>query len=410
MATHVRLAASQSTPRRARHGSSCGGWIMRHAWVLIVVCVLVGVGRAEEREESSTLCVVDAAGHPVVGAACEVWEDWQMGASRRMSEQVVKGKTDQEGRLAIPALDAAGRFRLVVTPPVSREDLAALELDPWTPLALTVTLPEAYTVTVTVRDDHGPLQGATVLWREPDPRPWSPQEPHEVGITDDQGTVVVRGLPKGAPREISAFLRGEEGIHPFPGCTPWVAADPTRRTMKLRIPTIGHRLTVRADGARTGQRGILALEDAGGEYGGTRRFTFGEGGVAHVEDVGDGEYVLLVLATGEEEADDLAADDLAGRVGPFRFAGGDVSVPLVPKASLRVRLVAPASAKHLGAFVMLFGNAVRLEKGKNGLYLLDHLPPGPYDVVGYGMLGDKMLHGRTRAKTGATTALELATD
>jgi len=258
----------------------------------------------------------------------------------------------------------------------------------------------AFVATVRVVDDGGPLQGATLERYDPTVTSMFGPKVEEVAISDGEGRVVVRGLSCSRTYEFSALLRGQPLV--FPGRSTWVSGSAGHPEVELYIPSRGHRMTIRSPGARRGQRGFVFAEDTGPASPMLKPFEFAEAGVTHVEQVGSGRYSVYVINEGVE-----GGEGRTGKLGPFRFPDGQVTVSLSPKVALRVRPVAPDGTTDILGVVLLHGLQIPLVEGAAGVWASDLLPAGVYRVCFIGRCGGHPFQGEELVKTGHTAEIAL---
>src|SRR5688572_255364 len=118
-----------------------------------VLAVLTGRVRSAWPEEPARLrlTVLAPGGSTVVAASTIVWQRGKRDTGA-VEWTVARGTSDTEGRVFLTGLDASLTYRLEVTPPPTRMDLALLDQGTWRPASGTVQLEHGFTVSGVVKD------------------------------------------------------------------------------------------------------------------------------------------------------------------------------------------------------------------------------------------------------------------
>ncbi len=107
-----------------------------------------------------TLTVLDADGKPVPAAQVNVMPR-QTGGGSRVARNA---STDESGIARLQGVDAAGKVRVWVNPPDSRNDVLRWHSEDWAPKDETIRLARAFSIRGTVRDRDGRSVGDAELW------------------------------------------------------------------------------------------------------------------------------------------------------------------------------------------------------------------------------------------------------
>ncbi len=161
---------------------SSGGPTGIRRWILVAPVVagglllwaLFGRGNREGGSEEGVLeepgaffvTALDTAGNRVEGAQVAVRDSGREWAHTSEPQRTVAhGTTDDRGVVGLLNLDPGQAYRLQMTPPSDREDLASVDVAQWWPARETVRFTPGFTVTGVVQDPLGRSLGDVTVTR-----------------------------------------------------------------------------------------------------------------------------------------------------------------------------------------------------------------------------------------------------
>ncbi len=124
--------------------------------VVVAAGLTAGCGRRTAAHDATVadLLVVDAGGKAVAGASVQVWQCHD-GPEGHSEGTVSESTTDGAGHVRLTRLDPGLAYRLEVTPPERRPDVALANVGTWKPKSETVRLEPGFSIHGVVKDPQG---------------------------------------------------------------------------------------------------------------------------------------------------------------------------------------------------------------------------------------------------------------
>ncbi len=341
---------------------------------------------------SVTVTVTDRDGKPVAGATVN---------ATRMPKGTTwyppgesPPQTDASGVARVTDLDSDVTYSLSVVPPRNRTDLKAPPVvSDWRPKDEAVVLERGYVVKGVVRDQTGrPVANASVMRREGE------NSVRGVATTGADGTFTISDLPAGTVMLSASPGEGMmwHGGDPNAGATAVTAgAENVVLTVDLGLELA---VTVENPGGTSWLQAQLGREGEG--QGGGMAHSSVRAGVVRFRGLRSDETYTLFVGPSE--------DGLIAYVTGVR-AGGDLRVRLVPGKTVTVRVIAPAGAQNLGAYIQGAGFTAgsRGATGPDGRVEVRGVPDGTWKVQATAQVGNEWWRGDATAAAGSSLEIEV---